>query len=269
MPGAMPLSFLESIPCRFPRATDNDVRNRRPGPNLITPPTSAADLKPVVEPRIPVAGLHVASLRYAYCESTLQGMRQSVALAETLRGAVAVRQADFLAGRLCARHALQSAGLAHPVDLPIGTRGEPAWPAGYLGSITHDGGHAIAAVGPNTRFSAIGIDLQQALAESTADEIRAQVATDRDLRLRPGSWPDARWLTLLFSAKESLFKALHADVGRYFDFQDASATGFDEPGRGLTLSLTARLSGRHFQGAAYPIGFDWREDRLLTWCILR
>jgi 4'-phosphopantetheinyl transferase EntD len=47
------------------------------------------------------------------------------------------RREEFLLGRCAARLALRKAGLRY--DLPVlrGSRREPCWPDGFVGSITH------------------------------------------------------------------------------------------------------------------------------------
>ena len=66
------------------------------------------------------------------------------------------RKADHLAGRIAAAHALPD----HTVPA-IGPSGEPLWPQGISGSITHSGTQAIAVV---TQYPAlIGIDCETIL----------------------------------------------------------------------------------------------------------
>lgn len=43
---------------------------------------------------------------------------------------------EFVTGRACARRALARLGV-EPVPVPSGDRGEPFWPDGIVGSITH------------------------------------------------------------------------------------------------------------------------------------
>jgi 4'-phosphopantetheinyl transferase EntD len=76
-------------------------------------------------------------------------------------------------------------------------------------------------------------------------------------------------LTLIFSAKESLFKALYPTVHRYFDFIDAEVATLDLHAASLTLCLNTSLSERHLRGTCYPVYFSWHEDRVLTHCVLR
>jgi 4'-phosphopantetheinyl transferase EntD len=116
------------------------------------------------------------------------------------------REAEFRAGRACARHALAQLGIHNWALLPAPTR-EPQWPAGVVGSITHAGSYCAAAVASERVCGGLGIDVE------TIDRLRDDMAA----LICSGSEPDrlaacgdeARpLLALLFSAKESVFKAV-------------------------------------------------------------
>ena len=73
--------------------------------------------------------------------------------------AVESRRREYAAVRSCARACLGRLGYPRVPILP-GLGGAPTWPAGVLGSMTHCAGYAAAAVGPDQRISAIGIDAE-------------------------------------------------------------------------------------------------------------
>jgi len=78
---------------------------------------------------------------------------------EALRTAGPRRRAEFAAGRSCARAALAALGVAAGPILP-GPAGQPLWPAGVTGSITHCAGYQACAVARVTDVPAIGIDAE-------------------------------------------------------------------------------------------------------------
>ena len=59
--------------------------------------------------------------------------------------AVEKRRKEFTTARLCARKAMERLGVA-PVPVLSGLRGEPLWPQGVIGSITHCAGYRAAAL---------------------------------------------------------------------------------------------------------------------------
>ena len=77
-----------------------------------------------------------------------------------------------------------------------------------------------------------------------------------DERSRLGSRPDALTLTLAFSAKESLFKALYPRVGRFFGCDAAALLSLDDTGGWLRLRQPL---GCWPQGADFR--FAWIETR--------
>ncbi|MFK0373072.1 enterobactin synthase subunit EntD [Enterobacter sichuanensis] len=141
------------------------------------------------------------------------------------------RKAEHLAGRIAAAHALPD----HTVP-GIGPSGEPLWPEGISGSITHSGTQAMAVVvrHPDPR---VGIDCEAILPDSEAREIQDGIIDAQEaMCLMRSGYPFALALTLAFSAKESLFKALFPQVKTFMDFDCARIMRLDE--RTLTLALT-------------------------------
>lgn len=140
---------------------------------------------------------------------------------EPVRG-VAKRQAEYLAGRLCARHALaQLTGM----QATPGRRTDhaPQWPEGTLGAITHSHGWAAAVVGETSQWRGLGLDVEQIMPAERAKRLVGEILTPAE-RVRLETLPPeqhAEHISLTFSCKESLFKALYPQVLRHFYFQDA------------------------------------------------
>jgi len=121
--------------------------------------------------------------------------------------AVERRRREFATGRACARAALEQLG-RRPEAILAGERGEPLWPEGVVGSITHCEGYRGAALARSTDLVAIGID-----AEPHAPLPRGVIGRVAGPEERPalaalvGAEPAIHWDRLLFSAKESAYKA--------------------------------------------------------------
>lgn len=213
--------------------------------------------------------VRAAHHRYEVSVAALEALLgDGVFVPPELERAVLKRKVEFAAGRLCARAALRAAGCVAAADLPIGAHRGPIWPPGYLGSITHCDGTAIAVAAHQADVSAIGLDLEQIMTAETAATIGAQLANAAEIALgRDLGWPAEHWLTLLFSAKESLFKALYPRVGRYFDFLDAQVDAVDAAAARLHLRLRVDLSAQCPAGARYAVRFARDDSRALT-CLL-
>jgi 4'-phosphopantetheinyl transferase EntD len=145
------------------------------------------------------------------------------------------RRREFTAGRECARIALGKLGVA-PAPILIGERGAPRWPEGIVGSITHCDGYRAAAVAYADDVASIGLDaeLDDPLPRGVLDVISLPAERAR-LAALAGEWPAVCWDRLLFSAKESVYKAWFPLTGRWLGFEDADVT-ITPPG-----TFTARL----------------------------
>jgi 4'-phosphopantetheinyl transferase EntD len=136
--------------------------------------------------------------------------------------AVDKRRREFTAGRGCARDALAALGVA-PAPIARGAGGAPGWPAGTVGSITHCAGYAAAAAARTRDVLAVGVDAEpdQPLPDRVLGAVTSAAERDRlgDLAARA---PGPCWDRLLFSAKESVYKAWFPLTGRWLGFADAS-----------------------------------------------
>jgi 4'-phosphopantetheinyl transferase EntD len=139
-------------------------------------------------------------------------------------GAVEKRRREFATGRGCAHRALAQLGLA-PGPVLSGQRGEPRWPAGVVGAITHCDGYRACAVARTADLVTIGIDAEPhgPLPEGVLSDI-AGPAEIAQLRGLAEASPTIHWDKLLFSAKEAVYKAWFPLAGRWLGFEDAELT---------------------------------------------
>src|SRR5580704_3727844 len=138
---------------------------------------------------------------------------------EALLGrAVAERRGEFAAGRHCARQALGRLGIA-PTPILRGPKREPLWPAEIVGSITHCRGYRAAAVAHAADLMTLGIDAEPHAALPAGVAAYVLGAAERDwLKRAP---PGVHWDRLIFSAKESVYKAWFPLTGKWLGFGDA------------------------------------------------
>lgn len=132
--------------------------------------------------------------------------------------AVASRRRDFTAGRVCARRALAGLGQA-VVPVPAEAGRAPVWPAGVVGSITHTAGYCAAAVASMDRFRAVGIDAEQH--RSLEEGVRRMICRPAELAWCANRSDGVHWETVVFSAKETVYKIWYPVVAGWLDFQEA------------------------------------------------
>jgi enterobactin synthetase component D len=158
--------------------------------------------------------------------------------------AIERRRVYFALGRAAARDALAGLGI-EGVAIGRGPAGEPVWPDGIVGAITHAGDTVISLVGSKTEYAGLGVDVEE-LARGPSARAARLVCRPTEL-----AWADVesgtRRLSMLFSAKEAVFKAVFPIERAWLGFADAELTWVAER-RGFDARLLK--SG----GAQYPVG---------------
>jgi 4'-phosphopantetheinyl transferase EntD len=139
--------------------------------------------------------------------------------AESMSNAVPKRIQEFAAGRLCARRALEEFGVT---DFPIRVARDrqPVWPEFLIGSITHTLGLCAAVVAERARLLALGVDSEVVGAVKVnlwpSICVEAERAWLDELQPRD----QAAAVTLIFSAKEAVYKCQYPLVGERLNFHD-------------------------------------------------
>ncbi|MEV2216769.1 4'-phosphopantetheinyl transferase superfamily protein [Streptomyces sp. NPDC050997] len=155
--------------------------------------------------------------------------------------AVRKRRREFAVVRSCARRAMEKLGVPPQPILP-GERGAPQWPAGLTGSMTHCDGYGAAALVRTTDLASLGIDAEPdgPLPDGVLDAVALPAERERLLRLTHDH-PAAHWDRLLFSAKESVYKAWFPLTRQWLDFSEADIEIGVDPGERPHGSFRAEL----------------------------
>lgn len=146
---------------------------------------------------------------------------------------VAKRRNEFVTVRHCARLALGEIGVA-PVPILKGDKGEPCWPDGVVGSLTHCDGFRGAAVARQGEIRSVGIDAEphDVLPRGVLDAVSLPIERSQLAGL-PGG---LHWDRILFCAKEATYKAWFPLTHRWLGFEDAHITfTLDSSGRAGTF----------------------------------
>lgn len=150
---------------------------------------------------------------------------------------VAKRRNEFITVRYCARQALVDLGL-EPVPILKGDKGEPCWPDGVVGSLTHCEGFRGAAVARRSEFRSLGIDAEphDVLPHGVLDAISLPIERHELQEMPQG----VHWDRVLFCAKEATYKAWYPLTHRWLGFEDAHIS-FDVDGSGQAGTFTSRI----------------------------
>src|ERR1700704_562096 len=148
-------------------------------------------------------------------------------LPQALRHATQKRQREFLAGRWCAKQALQGLG-AGSTYVAMAEDRTPIWPDGVVGSITHTGDFAAAAVAWAADIAGGGIDSEQIVDPAAARDIADICMVDEATLFKPAHGRSfCEFCTFVFSAKEAVFKCLFPLTRIFLEFSDVRITSFD------------------------------------------
>lgn len=150
--------------------------------------------------------------------------------------AVASRKEEFVAGRICASVALSKLGFKLD-SLPMGDKREPIWPEGIVGSISHTKGIALALVDKKSSSKSIGIDVEEIIKDDKRKTIERMVAFDKELAFINLFAQKNKAYTVLFSAKEALYKLIYPLAPIYFGFEEARLVALDLETNSFVLEL--------------------------------
>jgi 4'-phosphopantetheinyl transferase EntD len=162
------------------------------------------------------------------------------------------RQREFAAGRACARAALAEFGV-RGFALRAADDRQPVWPEGFVGSITHTAGFCAAAVAARSEMLAVGLDSE--IVGAPTPDIWSTICREEEMDWLMGLNPTERprAVTLVFSAKEAVYKCQYPLTGEWLDFHDfciAVPTWGDYQG---TFDASARRLLKFEQFVALPL----------------
>lgn len=185
-----------------------------------------------------------------------------------LRHAAIKRKAEYLAGRHVAQMALKELGWAG-YHIATANDRSPVWPDGVVGTITHTAQHAVCSVARRAAVRAVGIDAELFMSHELGTQVRSILVSDAEtayLQSLPMAFEQA--LTIVFSAKESLYKALYPEVKAFFDFTAAEVLHLDGERCAFSLRLQLDLGDRWGMGAVVEGGYRLHDGHVLTYMVI-
>ena len=209
----------------------------------------------------------VATFDYADFE------REGIDRPPQIANAVPKRLCEFLHGRRCARAAMATLLPSDALSqLGIGDHRAARWPSGIIGSISHTSAMAAAMALPAClAHHGIGLDIENVLDVAGTAAVHKIVATAAELDLLAplaAEYSTELALTLLFSAKESFFKATHKDIGHYFDFDAISLEWLDPATRRMGMIVRETLGAQWLGGARCQVRYLFLSPKLVaTLCL--
>jgi 4'-phosphopantetheinyl transferase EntD len=149
------------------------------------------------------------------------------------------RKNEFVLGRICASKAHEICTRQELLSLPANGDRSPLWPTEVVGSISHDQFWVGAAVAKKTDLLGVGIDFE--VMGRTRVELASHIRSSGDMKKHP-DLTDEELLTLIFSCKESLYKALYPTVKKFFGFEEAALRLIDLNTGVFMIDLLSQLT---------------------------
>ena len=182
---------------------------------------------------------------------------------------VAKRRNEFITVRHCARLALGELGFP-AVPILKGDKGEPCWPDGAVGSLTHCTGYRGAVVGRGAAVRSVGVDAEphDVLPDGVLGAISLPAERSEIAALPTG----VHWDRILFCAKEATYKVWFPLTKRWLGFEDAHITfDVDGSGRAGTFESVILIDGATLSGPPLTsLAGRWsvQRDLVLTAIVL-
>ena len=181
-----------------------------------------------------------------------------------LSKAVTKRRAEYLASRYAARIALASMGI-HDFILENDADRAPIWPAGIIGSLSHTAQRAVIICAADRPQRLAGVDVEQLMKADTALEVSDSIVSADELDyLQQCGIPLTTAITLAFSLKESLYKALYPRLRQFMDFHSAEVIELDGETGQARLRLTRSFSTEFPAGRQFSGYFQQQQDEIIT-----
>ena len=144
-----------------------------------------------------------------------------------------IRRRELAAGRAALRSALADLGVTEAPAILADDRGAPVLPEGFVGSISHKAERAAGLVAPAGQ-GFVGVDIE--LAGPSRLPIEKRILTPNEQTRVSG-----REVTLYFSIKEAIYKAIDPIVRRYVGFTEVELDVRPDGSVGVTVLDLAKL----------------------------
>jgi 4'-phosphopantetheinyl transferase EntD len=174
------------------------------------------------------------------------------------------RKEEFLLGRAASHQALLRLGIERTIAIRKGSFGEPLWPEGFVGSITHCQPWTVAAVARQEQVLAIGIDLVS-MERIRVEDVRGVICRPPELDWIANGNPVER-LTIMFAVKEAIFKAAHPSCHRFFDFLDVELVS-DPSANRCAGTLQVDLSERYAKGYRFLVRYSLKGEYVFAYLV--
>lgn len=167
------------------------------------------------------------------------------------------RLEQFRAGRFCAVKACEKIGI-NLTSLAIKDNRAPLWPEKIVGSISHTKDMAICIV--SKEAISVGVDIENIMTNERWNKIKSKIVSDDEETIANQNSINP---TIIFSAKESLYKLINPLVNVYFDFLEAQIKNISNDS--FALELKSKKQELEIKNGIYQGHFIKFENKIITY----
>ena len=194
------------------------------------------------------------------------GLFDHIEKPDYLENAAQTRCDEFFAGRILAQAILEQyfneiraiTSVQHKL---------PIWSAGITGCISHSKNTVVVVISNQAEY--LGIDIENRVNKSFAEDSTAFILSEFEQQL----WQTGQiqglsfceYLTLIFSIKESLYKAVYPIAQQYIDFLEASVVQINLEHQSVQLSFCLEVQQKYSLLECYQGYWKIQGDVILTW----
>lgn len=201
-----------------------------------------------------------------FCDSMFE--QTNIYCPEAIILSINKRKAEYFVGRYLVASKLEELGFEHCTLEPNIDR-SPQFPVGTIGSISHCESLACVAVTPSYHSDRenLGIDVQKIISSDVCNEIGSMIVEGQevDLAMSAGLTKEQA-ITLLFSAKESIYKALVKFSTRDLNFKDAKLKQITQNAMEFGISESVNLRNSALKEISCEYWYLESHKAFLTFC---
>lgn len=168
----------------------------------------------------------------------------------------------FTLGRAASHLALQHLGIDQAYPILRGQEGEPLWPAGVTGSISHCDPWTVAVVALASHRFSPGIDLEN-IPKANRIAISQLICCDGEPDLLKADNCE-KHVGLIFSAKEAIYKAIYPLCHRYIGFKEVKMVAHVQEER-FEGELLTPINHRLSTGTSFRVQYRCYGDFVFSY----
>ena len=185
-------------------------------------------------------------------------------LPEKLESASTKRKIEYIASRVCGiqeGESLKDIG-SHP-------NGAPRFPNNYIGSLTHSKDFAVCSRALSSDFLSIGIDIERLVDEKKMNTLEKMVLTKKELLYLKKSENMLRDATIMFSAKESLYKLINPLAQCFINFQEGIVLSINSVTNKADIELKSDKDELKAFLGHYEVFYKLVDNNIFTQIVLK